>query len=362
MSNILILSNHDLYTYKFRKEIIQSLIERGDKVTLALPNGPMVEKLIGMGCEYIEVNLDRRGTNLWKEYKLIWQYYKIFKKVKPDYVISYTIKPNIYGGILSRIFGIKNIPNVTGLGSSFNKQSLSSLLKILYNLAFSKSYHILFQNESDSKLLKKLGVNFNHYSIIPGSGINVTENSYLTYPSILDKLNILYIGRVMKEKGIEELFQASKNIKMTYPNVNFNIIGFYEKDFRESFEKMQKEDVFEYFGFQENIDRYISEAHAVILPSYSEGMSNVLLEASAKGRPVLASNIPGCKEIVEDFETGFLFEPKDVDSLVIALRNMVQLNNHEREKMGKKAREKVITEFSRDIIVAKYLKLTEGDN
>lgn len=362
MSKILILSNHDLYTYKFRKEIIQSFVERGDRVTIALPRGPMIEKLIDLGCEYIEVDLDRRGANFWKETKLIWQYFGIFKSLKPDYVVTYTIKPNIYGGILSRIFRAKNIPNITGLGSSFNKKSLSILLKYLYNLAFSKTYHILFQNESDMKLLRKLGVNFTKHSIIPGSGINVSENTYIAYPNKSNPLNILYIGRVMKEKGVEELFQAAKSIKSEFSNINFNIIGFCEKDFQNKFERMLDDETFQYFGFQENLDKYISKAHVIVQPSYSEGMSNVLLEASAKGRPVLASNIPGCREIVNDCETGFLFKPRNVDSLTLALNNIINLNNVERENMGKKAREKVINEFSRNIIVKKYLELTEGDN
>lgn len=362
MSEILILSNHDLYTYKFRKEVIQSLVDRGNQVTIALPNGPMIEKLINIGCQYIEVDLDRRGTNLWNELKLIWQYFNIFRKLKPEYVITYTIKPNIYGGILSRIFKSKNIPNVTGLGSSFSKESLSLLLKVLYNLAFSKSTHILFQNETDLRILKNLGVNMNQYSVIPGSGINISENSYLNYPLNSDELNILYIGRVMKEKGINELFQAARIIKSEFSNVNFNIIGFYEKDFQNTFEKMLKEEVFNYFGFQEDTDKYISEAHVIVQPSYSEGMSNVLLEASARGRPVLASNIPGCKEIVDNYKTGFLFEPRNVDSLVLALKNIIHLSNIEKESMGKKARQKVIDEFSRDIIVKKYLELTGGES
>lgn len=358
MAKILMLSNHHLYTYKFRKEIIQGFLDNGDEVHLVLPYGKYVEELKKMGCQYTNVELDRRGTNIFKELKLVFSYYKIIKKERPDYLISYTIKPNIYGGILSRILSVKNIPNITGLGSGFNRTSMNKLLQILYRFSFEKAYHILFQNDSDLEKIKLLGVKLTDYSVIPGSGINILDNDYLSYPTNKHKTNFLFIGRIMKEKGIGELALAAEILEKKYNHIKFTVIGFCEEDYKVEFDKILQTNVFNYEGFQDNTDEFIREAHAIILPTYSEGMSNVLLEASIKGRPVLASNIPGCKEIVNDGETGFIFEPKNPDSIVEAIENFLSLSYKDKLEMGLKAREKIKNEFSRELIVQKYLNLT----
>lgn len=354
---ILILSNHHSYTYNLRKEVISKFLDEGYEVFVTLPYGEKIKKLKELGCKYIESPLDRRGINPIKDIKLIKTYHKIIKKLKPDVVLSYTIKPNIYGGFVCRSLRIPFIANVTGLGTAVaNESLLQKVLVMFYKSAFKEVSCVFFQNESNKNFFINHGINLKRYKVIPGSGVNISEFSYQEYPENNEKLKFLFIGRIMRDKGIEEFMEAAKRLKKIYKNLQFDVLGPCEEEYRDKIELLQREKIITYHGVKNNVREYLAKCNAVIHPSYHEGMSNVLLEAAATGRPMIASNIPGCREIFDEGVSGFGFNVKDVDSLVNAINKFIRLPYEKKKAMGIAARKKVENEFNRNIVINEYLK------
>lgn len=357
MKKIVILSNHHSYTYNFRKEIIRKLIDDNYKVYIVLPYGEKVELLKEMGCEFIDLPLDRRGINPITDLKLLLSYYKILKKIKPDVVLSYTIKPNLYGGLACRLMNIPFLPNVTGLGTAIeNKGPVQFVLLKLYKLAFKKASCIFFQNQQNHDFFRKHKITIPNYRVIPGSGINLDEYPLMEYPSESGNVRILFIGRIMRDKGIEELIEAAKTLKSNNVKVDFEAVGFYEDNYIDKIKKLDKLNVIKFHGPTNNVKKYIEESHAVILPSYHEGMSNVLLEAASMGRPILASSIPGCIETFDEGITGFGFEPKSVISIAQAIYNFLDLSYEQKKDMGLLGNKKVTSEFDRMKVVEMYME------
>ena len=254
---------------------------------------------------------------------------------------------------------ISYIENITGLGAVNEKTGLLKKILIkLYKIALKKSSCVFFQNKSNMDFLLGLGAVKNNYRLIPGSGVNLTENKFEKYLEDDNVVRFLFAGRVYKIKGIDELLEAIKIIKSKYNNIYFDIVGFAEKDYDNSLLwQLHKNNMLVYHGYkEENVHEFIKNSHAVILPSYSEGMSNILLESAACGRPILASNIPGCKEICEDGVTGFLFKPKSVESLVEAIEKFLKLPYGKKIEMGKAGRKKVEKEFDRNLVIDAYIQ------
>ena len=281
---ILVCINNDVGLYNFRKELLERLIKDGHRVCLSLPYGKKIEDLKLMGCEFVDTSIDRRSINLIKDLKLIFFYYKLLKKYKPDVVLTYTIKPNIYGGIVCRFLNISYIENITGLGAVNEKTGLLKKILIkLYKIALKKSSCVFFQNKSNMDFLLGLGAVKNNYRLIPGSGVNLTENKFEKYLEDDNVVRFFFAGRVYKIKGIDELLEAIKIIKSKYNNIYFDIVGFAEKDYDNSLLwQLHKNNMLVYHGYkEENVHEFIKNSHAVILPSYSEGMSNILLESAA---------------------------------------------------------------------------------
>lgn len=358
---ILILSNHHTYTYNFRKELIKKLLDEGYKVYVTFPYGEKVKQLEKIGCKYIESPLDRRGMNPVTDFKLIKSYYSIINKLKPSLVLSYTIKPNIYGGIVCSRLKIPFIANVTGLGTALeNRSFLQKIIILLYKYAFKGASCVFFQNESNKDFFIEKGISLKRYKVIPGSGVNVDEFPYQEYPINNNILKFLFIGRIMRDKGIEELIKAARRLKGEYKNLQFDALGFCEDEFKEKAELLEKENIIIFHGVKDNVCEYLSECHAVINPTYHEGMSNVLLEAAATGRPVLASNIPGCREIFDEGVSGLGFDAKNVDSLIDTIKKFIKLSPDKKKNMGIAGRKKVENEFNRKIIVDAYLKEING--
>lgn len=354
---ILILSNHHSYTYNFRKEIIQRLLKEGYEVHIALPYGKKVDLLVEMGCIYTEAPLDRRGMNPITDFKLIKSYYKLMRRVQPNIVLSYTIKPNIYGGIMCSVLNIPFIANVTGLGTAVGSGGiLQKILIKFYKKAFQKAKCIFFQNESNKDFFINNGISMKRFKVIPGSGINLDEFSYQDYFKDDATIKFLFIGRIMKDKGIEELIEAAQKIKKMYKNVQFDALGFCEDEYKDRVKVLQEKKIINFHGVKDNVREHLKKAQAVIHPTYHEGMSNVMLEAAATGRPVLASNIPGCKEIFDEGISGFGFEPRNSDSLTQAIIKFIELPVEKKEAMGQAGRKKVEKEFDRSIVVDAYLK------
>ncbi len=364
---VLILANSDVGLYKFRKEFLQELLYPGTiingrkappcKVFISVPEGNYLPVIKKMGCNVIKSSIDRRGTNPIKDLKLINLYRVILNKVKPDIVLTYTIKPNIYGGTLCGINGIRYIPNITGLGTSIeNDDFMSKIILFLYKLALTKSNSVFFQNEENKSFFQerkiiKTGV------VLPGSGVNLDENKYEEYPENSENLNFLFVGRIMKDKGIREFLDCAVYIKKKYPFTSFDILGEYDEEvYRSIIEKLCKEGVINYYGQQEDVHSFIKTHHATILPTYHEGLSNVLLESAAAGRPVIATNIPGCQEAFDEGVTGIGFEPRNKQDLIRAVEQFISLPYDKKRQMGIAARTKVLEEFDRKIVIKAYLK------
>lgn len=356
MKKVLILANSASGLYDFRNELLLKLLESYE-VHVSLPDEETVPQLAEEGCQLHHTPIDRRGVNPVTDMGLLLAYWKLISRIKPDVVLTYTIKPNIYGNLSCRLKRIPYIANITGLGSVFeNGGMVQKIVVFLYRLALKKASCIFFQNKKNQEIFERYAIRGKKARLVPGSGVNLDRHTFEEYSSKEEKMIFLYVGRVMKEKGIEELLCAAKTLCQEYPQVLFRLVGNYEDDYKDIVEQYEKEGILELIGYQKEIHPYYKEAAAVLMPSYHEGMSNVILEASATGRPILASDIPGCQEGFEDGITGFGFSPRDKDALLETLRKFMKLSKEERAQMGKNARAKMEREFDRNQVVNAYME------
>ena len=354
---ILILANFDLGLYKFRKELIEELLRLGHKVFISLPDGKLVRPLEQIGCTFIDTPVDRRGINPKTDLSLFLKYKKIMKEVNPDLVITYTIKPNIYGGIAARFAKKEYAVNITGLGTAFENVGIVRAIVVnLYKIALKKAKVIFFENTDNRDNLVSFGCCKQEKTVVlNGAGVNTEYYNYIPYPQN-DNVKFLFVGRVMKEKGIDELFEAMKRLVSEGQYCFLDIVGPFEEDYKMQLDLYETEGWLKYYGYQEDVRPFIKECDCFVLPSYHEGMANTNLECSSSGRPIVTTNIPGCKEAVLCGKSGFLCEAQSVESLYEAMKKIIQANREERIKMGKCAREYMINNFEKEIIVDETLE------
>lgn len=354
---VLVVANFDVGLYKFRKELLQEILNSGHEVYISLPNGGLVQPLVDMGCQFIETELDRRGMNPVTDLKLIGKYRKILNQVKPDLVITYTIKPNIYMGMLCKNRSIPYVINITGLGTAF--QSHGIMLKVfveMYKLACKKAQTVIFENCENMQIFKNYGIVKEQQCLLNnGAGVNLEEYPFTAYPND-EQIRFLFVGRVMQEKGIDELFEAARRIKEEYNNVYFDIVGPYEDDYKNVTEQLVNDGVIEYHGFQEDVKPFIEKAHCFVLPSWHEGMANTNLESAAMARPIITSNIHGCLEAVVDGETGFLAEPKNADDLYSKMKKFIDLPYDKKVEMGQASHNHIAKNFDKKDVVSKTIE------
>lgn len=353
---ILILANNDIGLYKFRKELIQELLKKYE-VYISLPYGNFVPELQRLGCIYIDTPISRRGTNPITDIRLFFNYRKILINIKPDAVLTYTIKPNIYGGSACRLAHIPYITNITGLGTSIENAGLMQKFVFgLYRISLAKASCVFFQNEPNRKAFLDRHLLHGKTRLIPGSGVNLQQHCLEEYPSDADGLVFVFIGRIMRDKGIGELFEAAQQIKARYPAAQFDIIGECEEDYTDQINRLNDLGIIRYYGQQNDVHTFIKNSHAVILPSYHEGTANVLLESASSGRPILASNVTGCRETFDEGITGFGFEARNADSLVAAIMKFINLPHERKRLMGLSGRLKMEKEYDRNIVVDAYME------
>lgn len=356
---ILTLANHPYVIHKFRYELFEELLKDTNNITISCPYDPILDKLISIGCQFVPLDLDRHALNPLKEVNLLFSCYKVIKYIKPDIILTYTIKPNIYGSLIASLLGIPYICTITGLGTVFNKNGLIAwIAKRMYKVALKHAKCVVFQNQDNLDYMINNNILNGRYIVVNGSGVNTEQFSYIQYPPDDSFINILFIGRLMRDKGIVELFDTAKILyDKGHHNVKIKVIGFCEDDFKKQLESLNLSPNIEMCGYQENVMPYIANAHVVVLPSYHEGMSNSLLEAASCGRPLIASDIPGCREIIDNYQTGILCKPRDVDSLVSALVHFIELPHEEKRQMGIRGRKKVEQSFDRRAVVDIYKKI-----
>jgi galacturonosyltransferase len=320
MKKVLFVGNNETGLYNFRKEVIESLA-KDNTVILVFPTESKKEYFESIGCEVIDVQLDRRGKNPFKDLKLLLTYFKIIKKENPDYIFTATIKPNLYVGLLNLFFRKKFFPWVTGLGTVFHDDNfLTKLISLLYKASFSSANNVFFENSSNMELFERRKIiNKNKSIILPGCGINLDEFEYSIYPNEDDGIKFFFIGRIMKEKGVYELLDAFSLVQETHHNISLKIYGPKDENIDIFLEKVSRVDNVTYEGFCSGVYEAIKANHILVLPSYHEGLSVTLMEAAAVGRPLLASNIPGCREVIDAGINGLVFNSKNVESLKQAI-------------------------------------------
>lgn len=357
---IMILANSDTGLYKFRRELLEELVKE-HQVCICLPDGDFVPAMTAMGCRMIPCDfLERRGKNPLKELKLLSFYKEILKREKPDLVFTYTIKPNIYGGLACRQLKLPYVANITGLGSAVeNPGAMQKLTLFLYQKGLKGAQKVFFQNTENRDFMLNKGVIAGPYDLLPGSGVNLTQYEAAEYPSG-ETVDFVFVARIMKEKGIDQYLDTAEFITQKYPETRFHVCGACREEYREKLERLNENGTIIYHGKVKDMAEIYRKISCTIHPTYyPEGLSNVLLESAATGRPIITTDRAGCREVIDDGVNGFVCRQKDSADLIRQVEKFLALPWEERKRMGIAGRKKVEKEFDRKIVIEKYQKEIE---
>ena len=355
---VLVAVNYAKSLFSFRREVIEGLVGAGHQVVISAPEDEEVRRHFeGIGCRYAATEFDRLSKNPLKDLALFRHYMAILRNEKIDVALSYTIKPNVYCGLAARLCSVPCLSNITGLGNSIeNPGWLQKLTLALYRVGTAKSECVFFQNVHNRDFLVQNGFRFRKVHMLPGSGVNLLKFTLLSYPAESEPVRFLYIGRMLKDKGIDHLIEAAEIIKLDFPSVEFHLVGgCQEQQYLDILNEKADKGIIFWHGEQSDVRKFISRSACLVHPSYHEGMSNVCLENAASGRPVITTDVPGCRETVDDGVTGLLVRPRDTDDLVAKIRQFLSLTHEQRRQMGVCGREKMEREFDRQIVVKAYL-------
>lgn len=356
----MVITNHSYMLWQFRRELIDELLKQGE-VVISMPFVGHEDDFAAMGCRCIETEVDRRGINPAKDIKLYRTYKRLLKQEKPDMVITYSIKPNIYGGYACKRLGIPYCVNVQGLGTAFQKEPIASVVTVMYRTALKRARTVFFENRGNAnEFLQRNILKESSITVLNGAGVNLERFVYTDYPCANQPIRFLFLGRIMKEKGVDELFGAAEKLKQEYADrVQFDLVGFFEDTYKDRVEQLERDGVVVFHGFQSDPIPFYQQANCVVLPSYHEGMSNVLLEAAATGRPLITSNIPGCQEAVVDGVSGYLCPKQSAQRLYEAMRRFVKLSYEQQRQMGQAGRKHVEKVFDKKKVVAQTLECVQ---
>lgn len=357
---IIFAGNGDLSVYTQRKELVESFLQKGYEVILSCPNSEKIQKLVKQGCKLYETKFERKGTNPFKDIQLYNFYKKMIRDIKPDIVLTFTIKPNIYMGLACKKYKIPYIANITGLGTAVEVPGiLQKITCFLYKKALSKAKTVFFQNKENEEFFSKRKIAPDVHKFLPGSGVNLQEHQLVDYPKG-KTIKFVFVARIMREKGIDEYLAAAKYFKDNNYDVEFNICGFCEKNYETYLDEFQEKNIINYRGMVSNMHEIYKEMHCTIHPTfYPEGLSNVLLESCATGRPIITTNRSGCREVVEDGVNGFVVKEKDSEDLISKIKMFLKMSYDEKKQMGLSGRKKVEDNFDRKTVVEKYLEEIE---
>lgn len=356
---LLVATNHSYMLWQFRRELLQELAGEHE-VVISTPFVGHEKDLEGLGCRLAETKLDRRGINPVRDLSLLRFYWRLLRRERPQLVTTYSIKPNVYLGLCCRLLKIPYCSNVQGLGTAFQRKLLALLARLMYRVGLRGASTVFFENQANLDLFRSMGiVRGDQPVLLPGAGVNLQYHMPRAYPR-QEPVRFLYLGRIMKEKGLSELFSAMEQLHGKYKDrVVLDLVGFYEDEYRDTVERLEKLGIVQFHGFQEDPRGSYANSHCVVLPSHHEGMSNVLLEAAAATRPVITSDIPGCRESVEEGRSGLLCRARDTGSLLAAMERFMELSVEQRAEMGLRGREKMLEEFDRRNVVAAVTKRLE---
>lgn len=360
---IAIVLNTSWNIYNFRLGLVKALLEEGHEVYAIAPHDEYSEKLESLGCKYYPVKMDSRGINPIKDLALTYELYTIYKKINPDVILHYTIKPNIYGTFAASALKIPVVNNVCGLGTAFLQKNLVSLFAIgLYKLSFRSARKIFFQNDDDKHFFEeKRIVKKGQSEVIPGSGIDINRFiPGISSRSKDEKFTFLLISRLIYDKGILEYIEAIKSLRDSGVDARFQLLGAKDPKHRrgipeEIIDNWVATNSVDYLGTTKDVRPFIDQADCVVLPSYREGTPRTLLEAASLSKPIVASNVAGCTNIVENRYNGLLCEVKNSEDLAEKMNQMIRLSAEERGTMGKNGRFLVENRFHEGIVIDKYL-------
>lgn len=369
MKTIAIVINTSWNIFNFRMGLLKALQEEGYRVIAIAPEDDYSQKLEAHGIEHYDIVINNKGTNPIEDAKLIFAFYKLYKELSPDVILQYTIKPNIYGSMAAGMLGIPVISNISGLGTVFLNDKLSSkIARLLYKVALKVPKKVFYQNTHDRELFVRSNlINPEKTDLLPGSGINTEKFKPVPSKRKGEGTRFLFIARLVKDKGLVEYVEATKQVKTEWisdqaqnkKEAKFHILGsFYPGNptaiTKDEMKSWEDEGLVKYIGTSDDVKSVINEYDCIVLPSYREGLSRVLLEAASMAKPIITTNVPGCKEVVDDGVNGYLCEVKDANSLAKQMKRMINLSEEERSEMGRKGREKVINEFDEKIVIEKY--------
>jgi len=349
--------------WNFRRPIVQALLDDGHEITVLAPPDDSVTDLEKMGCRFLPLEMSAKGLNPLDGLRLQRAFKDAFLLERPDIVLSYTIKNNIFGAMAARSVGVPFIPNVTGLGTAFLSGGLlQGVAEMLYRRAFSTLPVVFFQNKDDRTLFIENRLLKDHQArLLPGSGIDLEHFKAEPYLHAAGAQVFLMISRLLKDKGVLEFVEAARQVKERVPHARFQLLGSVDAQNRsaidaETLQAWVDEGLIEYLGTTKDVRPYITNATCIVLPSYREGAPRTLIEAAAMGRPAITTDVPGCRSVVEADVTGLLCAPKDAESLARACTQFASLSREASAAMGLAGRQRMESHYDQSIIVAQYQK------
>jgi glycosyltransferase involved in cell wall biosynthesis len=361
---IIICVNTAWNVLNFRSGLIRALLAAGHEVIAVTPYDEYAPRLATLGCRYIELPMDNRGTHPVRDALLLGRLLHLLRREQPDVFLGYTVKPNVYGSLAARALSIHVINNIAGLGAVFIKGgALASFVRLLYRVALKKSATVFFQNPDDLKMFVEAGLAPSHRSaLLPGSGVDLERFAPIPLeqrkPTVM---RFVLIGRLLRDKGVLEFVQAARMVRAKWPDVQCCLLGFVDAlnpaaITRAEVEAWVRAGDIEYLGISDDVRNEIGQADCIVLPSYREGTPRSLLEAAAMGRPIITTDTVGCREVVQDGHNGYLCQVANVQDLARQMERMLKLTSSQRNQMGLNGRALMEAHFSEKIVIQRYLE------
>lgn len=368
-NKIILVANTAWSMFNFRHGLLSKLLNSGCELTVIAPNDEYSEKLRKMGCSVIDLPMAAKGVNPLQDLKIVYVLYNYYRQIKPDFIIHYTIKPNIYGSFAARLAGIPSLAVTTGLGYTFvNDNVIAKIARWLYKFAFRYPKEVWFLNEDDRQAFLEYSlVSGSKAKLLHGEGVNVSHFSPISVSSNNNRLTFLLIARMLWDKGIGEYIEAARVIKSKYPITHFQLLGACDVPnpsliSREQIGIWESEGIVEYLGTTDDVRTVIANVDCVVLPSYREGIPRTMLEAAAMAKPLIVSDAPGCKDVVINGKTGFLCKVKNRDSLAAAMELIINQSTQERVDMGVAGRNLMLQKFDERVVIKKYIDMLSRYN
>jgi glycosyltransferase involved in cell wall biosynthesis len=360
---IVISTNTAWNIYNFRAGLVRALVSQGYEVVALAPDDSYAPRLRELGCTHVSLPMDNNGTNPLRDLALTLRYFNALRRLRPVAYLGYTVKPNVYGSIAAQALGIAVINNIAGLGATFIKTNhVTKIVRGLYRVALARSHRVFFQNSEDQALFVESRLARPEVcGLVPGSGIDLTRYvPEAPEPFVQRGFRFLLVARMLRDKGVEEFAAAAKIIRGHFPEVRFQLLGSVNSNNSngialEKIRGWESEGLVEYLGTTDDVRSFLASADCVVLPSYREGVPRSLLEAAAMARPIVATDVVGCRDAVQDGVNGFLCKVRDAADLASKMMRMIELPEQQRLAMGAAGRQKVEKEFDEQLVIQKYL-------